>query len=293
MISIMKTKMAFIAVAMLFLAGCATTPKAGNDISAGSVMITNMSQNHGGTGVVIWSSPSESEVLTNSHVCAVVEKGGVVAGKAGTFMVAGYKRSGKHDLCMIRVEGNLKHDTVVAKRPPVEYSEQVAVSGHPALMPNVKTYGHFSGTRRIPVMMGFRACTLEEKEDKRKGIICYLAGGMPIIRMYQSQLVTATIMPGSSGSGVYNKDLELSGLVFAGQGDLGYGWIVPYQSVVNFLDKEQYDAEYIVPTNDLDPFGGEGSEEALSMKKLVAACASPEREKIKSLCTILDSDLVK
>jgi len=51
-------------------------------------------------------------------------------------------------------------------------------------------------------------------------------------------LVTATIMPGSSGSGVFNEDMELSGLAFAGSGDLGYAWTVPYEDMMYFLNKE-------------------------------------------------------
>jgi V8-like Glu-specific endopeptidase len=42
-------------------------------------------------------------------------------------------------------------------------------------------------------------------------------GGIPDIMQYDSTLVTATIMPGSSGSGVYNENKELAGVVFAGR----------------------------------------------------------------------------
>lgn len=297
MISKLKPKaLAMLAgVALLFLAGCATGQKSQNDISAASVMITNTKANHGGTGVVLRSSETESIVLTNSHVCGVVENGGLVSGRAGKFMVTGYKSSEHHDLCLIKVDGDLQASTRVANRPPVEYYESAAVSGHPALLPNVKTYGHFSGHEHIPIMTGVRPCTADDAQDPRKAFVCMVAGGLPIIKMYQSQLVTATIMPGSSGSGVYNKDMELSGLVFAGQHELGYGWIVPYESVKNFLNKEQRHLEYKTPTNLIDIFEGEpqGVQDIQVMEKLRETCGGKDRDKIKALCGLLESDLIK
>ena len=300
MISRLKTQVLTVlfSATMLFLTACATGQKTSNDISAGSVMITNTKGNHGGTGIVLRSGPTESLVLTNSHVCGVVENGGVVSGRAGQFMVSGYKHSEHHDLCLLKVEGDLRHNTKIANRPPVDYYERVAVSGHPALLPNVKTYGHFSGRERIPIMIGMRQCTAEDAKDQRKAFLCFFVGGIPIIKMYQSQLVTATIMPGSSGSGVYNKDMELSGVVFAGQSQLGYGWIVPYESMKNFLRVEQHHLEFQTPKNLVDIFEGGGEEaqqvpQSEAVEKLRTACNSPNREKISRLCGLLESDLIK
>jgi hypothetical protein len=302
-ISLTRVKMLAIGAVLLLLASCASKKTQtddlewpANDITASSVTVTNLKANHGGSGTIMRSTQHESLVLTNAHVCGVVEKGGLVSGRAGTFMVAGYKKSNNHDLCMIRVEGNLKYNTTVAKHAPAEFYEDAAISGHPALYPTVRTYGHFSGFQQVPIMMGSKPCTAEDMESPEKAFVCALAGGLPIIKTFHTQLVTATIMPGSSGSGVYNENLELSGVVFAGQGELGYALIVPYASVKNFIIKEQFTLEYTRPDNTMDLFEGSGQSKVHSndiMEKLHSACSSSDRIKIKNLCEIVESDMVK
>jgi hypothetical protein len=55
-------------------------------------------------------------------------------------------------------------------------------------------------------------------------------------------------MPGSSGSGVFNEAGEISGLVFAGSAQgLSYGFIVPLESVKDFITKEYNLEEDIIP----------------------------------------------
>jgi S1-C subfamily serine protease len=255
-----------------------------------------MAQNHGGTGIILRSSDQNSYVLTNSHVCGVVEDGGLVTGEAGSFMVSGYKKSNEHDLCIIRVSGNLGANTKVAKRPPVLYYESASISGHPSLYPNVITKGHFSGKDIITILVGVRQCTDADASDPDKALLCALLGGIPIIKQYQSTLVTATIMPGSSGSGVYNSDNELSGVAFAGQGSVGYAWTVPYEYMKNFLDKEQYHLPFIRPPNEIDIFAkGSGEKRSIEafVNRLKKVCSTASREKIKEVCAMADIDIVK
>ena len=267
--------------------------KSDNDITASSVMITNLAGTSGGTGIVLQSTKTNSFILTNSHVCGVVENGGMVSGRVGSFMVAGYKRSTVHDLCLIKVEGDLKYNTKVAARPPVAYYEQAMISGHPALMPNVVTTGHFSGRKVIQILVKFRPCTDEDAQDPQGALLCGLVGGMPVIRSYDSTLVTATIMPGSSGSGVYHKDSELSGVAFAGSGDLGYAWTVPYESMMNFLEHEQAKLEYQAPKNEKDALSLiKGQTMPETMKKLKELCSTPDRKKAQDICDLVQSDIV-
>jgi S1-C subfamily serine protease len=296
MISVMKTK-ALILSALFCLTACATSQKSTvqrNDTSAGSVMITNVKGNHGGTGLILHSSDTESVVLTNAHVCGVVEKGGVVSGRTGKFLVSGYKVSAHHDLCLIKVETNLHHETRLADKAPLAYYDRVEVSGHPNLLPNVKTYGHFSGRDQMEVMTGMTPCTAADKSDPKKALLCFFIGGIPVVKVYQAQLVTATIMPGSSGSGAYNANGELSGVVFAGAQGLGYGWVVPYESVKNFVNSERYDLPYKTPGNTIDIFGeSEQAQQSTMMEKFEKTCNSPNRAKIQDACNSLDSNLVK
>ena len=299
MISLVKKTLL---VAVLALSACTSVqPKAGRsersyDATANSVKITNMAGTHGGTGIILKSNPASSLVLTNSHVCGVVEdEGGKVTGQAGSFAVTEYKKSETHDLCLIRVSGNLEGGVTLAKRPPQAYYEPALISGHPALYPNVKTVGHFSGRQNVSVLVGFKPCTDEDLADPNKGMYCIMLGGLPVIKQYDSILVTATIMPGSSGSAVYNSNYELSGVVFAGSGQLGYAWTVPYEYVRNFLTKESRDIKFTKPSNVLNlfPDSQKKSKESAIMQKLESVCESSDRTKMKSLCELLQSNMLK
>lgn len=227
-----------------FVALTAVLPEK-NDPVASSVMIVESSGVSGGSGVILRSATGDSEVLTNAHVCDVVRRGGMVLTKASSYMISAMRYSMEHDLCLINVMGDLGVETDIASSAPKQYYEKATVSGHPALYPNVVTSGHFSGTEVIPVLIGFERCTGKEKGQDL--FMCGYFGGMPLIRRYETTLVTATIMPGSSGSGVYNTNEELTGLVFAGSGGLGYAWTVPYEYLKFFIEVEAHSAEYVLP----------------------------------------------
>jgi S1-C subfamily serine protease len=282
-----------IAASVAILTACSSVSVRQSNLHTNSVMITNMDANHGGTGIILKSSQDSSLVLTNSHVCGVVEEGGLVKSEAGQFAVSSYKRSKKNDLCLIKVEGDLKGGAKIANKAPVPYYGRAAISGHPALYPNVVTNGHFSGRAILPIVTGIRKCTEEEKTDEKSGIYCALLGGIPVIKKFDSALVTATIMPGSSGSGVYNSDHELSGVVFAGEGNLSYAWTVPYASMRDFLFRESKTIPYSTPTNTTDLFGN-GSEKVSQeslFRRLHVVCASAKRELIQDICEIAKTDI--
>lgn len=282
---------------VLFAVVSVATYQPPTDIVNSAVAITNMAKNSGGTGIVIESNDTRSWVLTNSHVCRVVENGGgLVSGRAGTYMVSSYKHSLSHDLCMITVDGNLKANTKLASKPPVPYYSQAFIAGHPSLMPTIVTSGHFSGRETITVMTGIKACTDEDYANPEKAVACLLMGGLPTVRSYDSVLVSATIMPGSSGSGVYNADKELSGVAFAGSGPLGYAWTVPYESVRNFLYDEQYKLTALKPNDLVNLFGTTGEKKSLDegtyMRKLKETCSGPRKGEIRNICSLADLDMV-
>jgi hypothetical protein len=209
-----------------------------------TVMITNLTGTSGGSGVVISSSDTSSLVLTNAHVCGLVEvHGGIVKNNKHSFNVLATKSSNNHDICLLKAGGDFETNTSIASRAPVQFYEKAIVSGHPALYPTTVTSGHFSGIQNIMLITGFRQCTAKDLEDY--GVICVILGGkIPLIRQYPAMLVTATIMGGSSGCVVYNESGEVSGLVFAGQGSFGYALTVPYVAVKDFIDVEQYTLDF-------------------------------------------------
>ena len=264
------------------------------DPAQSTVMITNSKRTSGGTGVIHASSPGSTTIITNSHVCGVVENGGLVIHNNNPYVVSTYKRSELYDLCLITIPANLGTMTALAERPPNQF-EKARVAGHPALLPTVVSEGHFSGKEIVEVLTGFEPCTNDNLEGPF-GLVCMLIGGKPIIKSYESQLVTATIMPGSSGSGVYNSNNELTGLVFAGQGEFGYGWTVPYGSLISFLRAE---APLLTATKvgAFNPYAHLKTskrvktfqEYVIDVKKV---CKSDKADDIKNICKVIKSDLL-
>lgn len=215
-----------------------TNPIANKTLANKTVAVVRLDGRSGGTGVILSSSDKESQILTNSHVCGVVTHGGYVITDDGIkHPVNSIKRSLTHDLCLVKVLEDLHQATIVAEHAPEIYSDAI-VAGHPALYPTVITRGHFSQLTNIQIMIGVRACTEEDLQNPDNAINCMFTGEVPIIKEYRAQLVSATIMAGSSGSAVYNDKGELSGLVFAGRGDIGYGFIVPFEYLLFFLKIE-------------------------------------------------------
>lgn len=261
-------------------------PKTGAEYSLTSVMITRYDGRSGGSGVILSSSKNSSKILTNAHVCEVIAKGGIVRSDTARGVVKSYKVSDVHDLCLITTNNNFKVNTVVAQETPELYQD-AAVVGHPALMPTIVTKGVFSQKELITVVVGSRPCTDEEKTDSRTGVICFFMGAMPLIRTFEAQVVSSTIMPGSSGSPVFNMNGEISGLVFAGSGNFGYAYVVPFEYISNFL-------EFEVPLlNTKFPDNSSGSpfqeEEKKNYRKI---CESQHSEQLNRICDMVSKSLL-
>lgn len=240
-----------IVAALSVLSYVAFTEK--SDITSSTVMITNLGETSGGSGVIISTEPNKSTVLTNGHVCEVVKNGGLVITTNGLkHVVVSYKQSQRHDLCLLTVASKLSSKVTIASNTPPMY-EKAIVSGHPALLPNVVTEGHFSGNKIVAIFMGFQSCTEADKKDEQLEFLCLFFGGLPIVKTYETVLVTATIMPGSSGSAIYNSSKELAALVFAGSGGIGYAFAVPYEYIVRFLYHESGFLADIYPNYITDP----------------------------------------
>lgn len=272
---------------LLLVAGLSFTGGHSNDLHNSSVMIVNRAQNSGGTGIIYKSENNKSYVLTNAHVCHVVENGGLVVGTGGKFQVATVQPSKQSDLCMLTVNSNLNVNTDFSKNAPKWYDE-IKVSGHPALMPNIISKGHVSGKDILPIMVGLRPCTDDEFTGPNAQF-CIFFGGMPVVKYYESTLVSATIMPGSSGSGVYNARNELVGVVFAGSKDFGYAWTVPYEQVKAFLEGQNKDEE-----KQVDQTLSFNTDKKESFKDAMEKCQSEKitDETIQNMCSmILDNEL--
>lgn len=220
-------------------------------ITSTAVMVTNLSGNSGGSGTIMSSHRGHSEILTNGHVCGVVARGGQVVTDDGVrHFVASYKKSQLHDLCLITVAENLKVAARLAESAPAKYSISV-ISGHPKLLPTIVSHGHFSSKVGISVMTGTRECTDADRQNPATGFFCSFFGMLPVVKTYDSIVTSALIQPGSSGSGIFNSEGELSAVVFAGEGGIGYGFAVPYEYIEQFLRTELSTLSVEFPNTDM------------------------------------------
>ena len=79
------------------------------DLTKTTVMITNLSKNSGGSGTILSSNEVESTVLTNKHICDLVEENGglVIKDDSSEFFIKSFRASRMHDLCVIKVPGDV------------------------------------------------------------------------------------------------------------------------------------------------------------------------------------------
>jgi S1-C subfamily serine protease len=268
------------------------SPTTNQQLARTSVMITN--GHGGGTGVIYRSGRNGSQILTNNHVCKAIKGGGLLTTTKGQFPIVSFQTSDLHDICLITTKANLGLSVNIAQNPPNVGDEAIA-SGHPNLLPHIVTRGHFTDHLRVPVMTGVRECTKEELESDLS-MICVFLGGIPVIRVYESQVITSTIMAGSSGSAVFNSNGEISGLVFAGAGELSYGFIVPQEYVLNFVENELPKLELQYPNMELDVREMMKSEQVQRRKidKLINRCNFGSLpEKVLELCNQLNKSIIR
>lgn len=231
-------------VSALFFVGTAPRnifkPTTNFELARVSVSIESKQIKSGGSGVILSSARNESVILTNKHVCEIVKSGGRVVYEGSSYEVQEVKPYPKHDLCFVKVFHSFGVNIKLAEYAPEKYT-QATIVGHPRLMPTIMTHGHFSGKDIIKIMVGLRPCTPDDMEQY--GLFCLFMGGVPVFKDFETQAVSATIQPGSSGSPVFNARGELSGLAFASSSqELSYAYIVPYEYVYDFLRTEhQYE----------------------------------------------------
>lgn len=252
-----------------------------------AVMIVNSEMSSGGTGSILRSSNNGSLILTNRHVCEVVQHGGYIIKDRLRVKVVSYQEYDKHDLCLIKVKLNLGVNIKVATVEP-KMAEASAVSGFPRLYPNTITRGHFSDKLIVRVMVGEEECT---EEEYLTNVMCMFFGIKPIVKPFKAQHTSNLIQPGNSGSAVLNSKGELAGVVFAGSGDLGWALIVPHEFVVDFIkNRKQYPS--IKPEKDLFMLDKEAQDNMDSLEKFNLMCKLTlfKPKQIKELCQNLYFD---
>ncbi len=247
-------------------------PQTVEEFAETSVMVVNMAETGGGSGTILESHQDHSVILTNRHVCNVIKNGGFIISEKSKYLITGYKLYRKHDLCQVRVNANLGVNVKVAESAPKKYSKAY-ISGHPSLYPFVLTEGHFSGSMDIKIAIESKKCAKEDYKDPKKALPCLFEGEYPVYEDLEAQLVTATISPGSSGSGVFNSYGELSGVAFASNNRLlAYALIVPHQYVKDFVELAK-SMDWTIP----NPFSRSDSDSSDRQESL-EACVTMGRD---------------
>lgn len=274
-------------LALLALGACSPTQ---NDPIRQTVMITNLAKNSGGSGVIMARSPSESFVVTNGHVCGVVKNGGyVITDDRVEHLVINYRVSKIHDLCVIKVAEDLGIEASLAVKAPGRYTYAKTV-GHPKLMPTTISEGMFTDKRVITVMMGYKPCNEKDFTNPDTAMFCMFIGSVPIVKTFEALAVTTLIQPGSSGSAVYNEDGEVSALIFAGAGDLGYGFAVPFEYVDTFINIEAKSLQLQYPSMDNTADDRERKTEESISEFYAAFCSIIKTTKIEeNICRLVEN----
>lgn len=241
----MKNLLLTILMSFMML-GCTSTSL--KEMASKTVIVRGMAGN--GSGVIINSEKSSSFVLTNAHVCEIAEKGYtfVVKNKI-RYRVTHLKKSKEHDLCLMRVTGDLNAKTKISDEIPKLF-DKMTVMGHPRGGSLVITDAVFSSNAIFQVndIENGLPCDqipkelLPPRDRKYLKKICKNYGGVfPSIVMLDSMIISAVVMPGSSGSPVFNKKGQLTALIFgirAGVDMAGYAHAVPLKYIRQFLLEE-------------------------------------------------------
>lgn len=222
------------------LTGCAfggtIKPETLQDFNKVTVKV--MGKGGGGSGVILKSSKSGSYILTNRHVCNIATRGGVlkiITSERKSFNVEKYKFSKKHDICVAKVSADLGYSTKISQRR-TKFGEEVTVSGHPYLYPNMIKTGHMSGDMTISIVTGWAECT---KKEYKETWLCSWFGKLPIVSRLESQTASFSIAGGNSGSAVFNSDGEITALVYAGSGKgMSPAILVPHEYITSFIRDE-------------------------------------------------------
>jgi len=134
-----------------------------------------------GTGVVIKVTETETYILTNNHVAGKKEKDPIlfVANESGKVRAELVKYNDYVDAAVIKITGKLEHKTPITKISYVNIQDPVYIVGNPLGNKMIYTEGVVAGYTGISV------------------------------------LIQAPCIYGNSGSGIFNSNGELVGLVYA------------------------------------------------------------------------------
>ena len=232
----LKIKLLIAAVALAAILGIALeAPVLHNQyirskVGSQVVMLTNKAQTGGGTGFAVQAPSGEVYTLTNAHVCRI---------KGGLFTMLRHGRkirmniieiSDTSDLCLLN---GIKGMEGLKLASGVDIGEELGLVGHPKLMPLTLSRGQLIGYDRALVLVSPGPC--EDGMDPPSYVTVEALFGLVCVLDVKAGYTNVVALPGNSGSPMVNFFGNVVGVLFAADGDVFWGLIVPLKQVKDFL----------------------------------------------------------
>lgn len=196
---------------------------------AQSVVMLHTSKG-GGTGFLTRGKSGKPVLVTNWHVCRLVENGALIAERAKEFEIPVRPRmmDTEHDLCVLDPAPG---KVIKLGKEPHKFSA-IYIMGHPLLKPLTPSFGLFSGEIRDTIVY-----PIEDSGECAKGGTA-VGGFFGIGCAVTMDLgdTTAPIFPGNSGSPAVDANGDLIGVINSSDGRTGWGAFIPLRYVRAILD---------------------------------------------------------
>lgn len=200
--------------------------------------VTNKEGTSGGTGFHVKAPSGKMYLVTNGHVCKGVEKDGVVyvrLGEGDTSVPRNViQESPSTDLCLVEPLPQARAVKLSEKDP--ESGDILAAIGHPRLFQITKTQGITIGPRKVEFIQSFNPepGTCDEPKNVRKEITLLFWKIPACLVAVDAIQTTITILPGSSGSPIFDEQFRVKGIAFASD-ESAWAAIVPVTQLNTFL----------------------------------------------------------
>jgi S1-C subfamily serine protease len=202
-----------------------------NKVGSRTYKLFHESRRGGGTGFLVKANSGKTYVLTNAHICGENGETHVMAeipGKERQIRLRIIEVSEVSDLCLIEAPHDAKSGLKLASE--VYPGQELAVVGHPKLMPLTLSRGQYIGNGRISLLAHFGECKVEN--DNSKTLMSIF--GPLCIKFYNAGFTNILALPGNSGSATVDFFGNVTGVLFAGGQD-NWGVIVLLKEVKDFL----------------------------------------------------------